>query len=163
MYISILLVSKGFHLSLSVALSENVQRAHKYITGIQGQKGDSTLYIHSLWVIFSFTCCCLGGCSSGYRCQWEWRYPPPVLLCFSVITLPKATSKQIYSLVQEEMSSLTFHTGNFLYCLCALKLTWLSTDMCSIQTVTDKFVRLQSDLLLLLLLYLHSMCTCFFY
>lgn len=31
--------------------------------------------------------------------------------------------------------------------------------MCSIQTVTDKFVRLQSDLLLLLLLYLHSMCT----
>lgn len=30
---SILLVSKGFHLvSLSVALSENVQRVHKYIT-----------------------------------------------------------------------------------------------------------------------------------
>ena len=67
----------------------------------------------SLWsfVYFSFTCCCLGGCSSGYRCQWEWRYPPPVLLCFSVIILPNATSKISQISIQLNMSAVHSYTS----------------------------------------------------
>lgn len=55
------------------------------------------------WSCFSPTCCCFAPTPSGYRCQWECKYPPAMRRFFIVMVEPCARS------ASEEGEHITFH------------------------------------------------------
>lgn len=55
------------------------------------------------WSWFSPTCCCFAPTPSGYRCQWECKYPPAIRRFFIVMVEPCARS------ASEEGEDYSFH------------------------------------------------------